>query len=83
MREATARYARPMKITHIASLAAVLALAIAACAGPPVENAERTAACKTSGNQKMCLQCCNTKSATYTQTGITGACVCVGDVQKP
>jgi hypothetical protein len=74
-----------MKITRIVSLAAVVALALAtltACTTPAVENAERTTMCKDQGNQKMCGQCCNTKSSTFASQGLTHTCACFGDLEK-
>jgi hypothetical protein len=76
-----------MKITRIVSLAAVVALALAALTActtpaPAVENAERTTACKDQGNQRMCGQCCNTKSSTFASQGMTHTCACFGDLEK-
>ena len=74
------RYARTMKSLVSLSLVALVAI-VSACAAPP-ENAERSAACKESGNQRMCGVCCKTKSSTFTTTGITGNCACFGELEK-
>lgn len=72
-------YARSMKKTaRLASLVGLVVLVFCACAGPPVENAERTTKCKDSGNQRMCGVCCNTKSVVFDK----GTCACFGDVEK-
>ena len=75
------RYAREMKSICFLSVAAVVAVIISACA-PPTENAERSAACKEAGNQRMCGTCCKTKSSTFTTSGITGTCSCFGELEK-
>lgn len=68
---------------NIVSLAvtALVGFVVIACAAPP-ENAERTAACKEAGNQRMCGVCCKTKASVFTTTGTTGTCVCSGEVDK-
>jgi hypothetical protein len=74
------RYDRTMKSLVSLSLIALVAV-VSACA-PPTENAERSAACKEAGNQRMCGVCCKTKSSTFTTTGTTGSCACFGDLEK-
>jgi hypothetical protein len=72
-----------MKIARGVSVAlfAVGVLVATACSNDTV-NAERTAACKDSGNGRMCGICCKTKSSKFTQEGTTGTCSCIGAVEK-
>jgi len=69
-----------MKSSIVVSLMLVL-VAIVAC-GKPSLNAERSAACKSAGNSRMCGICCKTKEATFTAGTGDGTCECFGSEEK-